>query len=65
MIRITIKWDHTLAVTLPDGTVVAEFEVPDDFHPRSDHSEQGWVNYLRTTSEYKLTGEALAKFHLK
>lgn len=64
-IKVGINWNYTLVATLPDGTIVAKFETPDDLHPRTDRSEQGWVSYLRTTSEYKLTNELLAKFHLK
>jgi hypothetical protein len=54
-IQIGIHWTYTLVASLPDGSVLYRDSASENFAPRSDKSEAGWVNYLRSTPEYTLT----------
>jgi hypothetical protein len=54
-LKTQIHWTYTLIASLPDGSFLYRDSAPEHFVLRTDKSEVGWVNYLRSTPEYELT----------
>jgi hypothetical protein len=53
--KTEIHWTYTLIASSPDGVILHQYSTPENLAVRSDKSEVGWLNYLRSTPEYTLT----------